>query len=114
MINEAPQQGQAQNLGADDQDISSTNLNVTQRVVVYLSLNDIIQLFYPYVEMKSIFKRILPSHSYLNYFMLNYDNLFNKESGNCGQNDGTLVGPKKPFSRFFGRKSNKKPKENKN
>lgn len=47
---------------------------------IYLNVHDVVQLFYPYVEVTNRFKRILPSHSYLSYFMLNYETLFNSNS----------------------------------
>lgn len=66
-----------------------------------LTLNDMGQLFYPYVEMEDKFNRILPSHSYLAYFLTNYDNLFQKKPV-CSEKQSDV---KSSFKNFF-----KKPK----
>ncbi len=47
-----------------------------------LTNSDMVELFYPFVEMNDRFDRVLPSHSYLNYFLENYDPLF--QANSCG------------------------------
>jgi hypothetical protein len=62
-----------------------------------LNINDIAQIFYPYVESLNKCKKILSSHSYLNYLLVNYNGIFeNKEK--CNKN---VVKPKEKFLNFF-------------
>jgi hypothetical protein len=44
--------------------------------VASVSSKDMMQVFYPYVEMSDKTKQILPSHSFLGYFLNNYESLF--------------------------------------
>ena len=41
-----------------------------------LTNQDMVQLFFPYVEMNNRFNRVLPSQSYLAYFLENFEALF--------------------------------------
>lgn len=79
----------------------SDNLGKTTK----LSLTDVVQLFYPYVEMTDRFKRVFNSHSYLNYFMQNQNSLFgNDASEACELNPATSTSSatnEKKLFRFF-------------
>lgn len=89
--------GSLKNLSATSESLASQDSS--QKTNIPLTLNDISELFYPYVEMTHKFNRILPSHSYLAFFLNNYDNLFLKKSS-CveGQTD---TDSKKSFKNFF-------------
>jgi len=52
-----------------------------------LSMINVAQLFYPYVEMTSRFKRVLPGHSYLLYMLQNYEKLFTSNAPCDGQKE---------------------------
>ena len=91
--------GSLKNLSTISESLTSQDPGFKKNIP--LTLNDIGQIFYPYVEMEDKFNRILPSHSYLAYFLTNYDNLFLKNPPcNEKQTDG-----KTSFKNFF-----KKPK----
>lgn len=87
--------------------------DVTTNTDTLLSISDVVQLFYPYVEMTDRFKRLLFSQSYLNYFMVNYEKLFAGESPMCEGKNENGNGTEKKLSKFFGnRKSAKNSKNN--
>jgi hypothetical protein len=44
------------------------------------TVNDVTQIFYPYVEMTNKFDRILPTQSYLLYLLENFNTIFSKTS----------------------------------
>ncbi|CAF0757712.1 unnamed protein product [Brachionus calyciflorus] len=68
--------------------------------IVPLSLSDITELFYPYVEMDDKYNRILPSHSYLGYFIQNHETLFLKPSP-CDDKKSSDFDAKKSIKNFF-------------
>lgn len=110
LINESPQRFN------QDRDNGIENLeetNSTRITTINLNLNDIVQLFYPYVEMTDRFKRILATHSYLNHFMLNYESLFTKEASCEPENSNQDEGNEGKKFRFFGRKTSAKKINNK-
>jgi hypothetical protein len=62
-----------------------------------LSINDVAEIFYPYTETLNKCKKILSSHSYLNYLLVNYNGIFEKQE-KCNKN---VPKPKEKFLNFF-------------
>lgn len=80
--------------------------------ITTLTLTDVVLLFYPYVEMTDRFKRVLISHSYLNYFMVNYESLFAKDTAACESSKAEEPhNSKNKFVKFFSRKGRKNAKK---
>lgn len=99
IIDDNPSQEEADKSEANSDNDFDTQLDeITKRGLVdssnriKLSTTDVAQMFYPYVEMTDRFKRVLASHSYLNYFMLNQASLFDKNAA-CGHVPGTSPSP---------------------
>ena len=75
-----------------------------------LSINDLTEIFYPYIEMRDKFNRILLSHSYLGYLLNSYDSVFNIQE-QCPEIAGPTKAPKKKFKLFGRTKKNKEQDE---
>lgn len=74
-----------------------TNKNSLSTNNFSLSINDVAEIFYPYVETINKCKKILSSHSYLNYLLVNYNGIFEKQE-KCNKN---VLKPKEKFLNFF-------------
>ena len=87
---------------ADDSTYQSDTLSPVAKksssnTTLILSVNDIAETFYPYVEMMDKYKKILLSHSYLVYMMNNYEEIFETKEA-CVKNTKK---PKEKFQNFF-------------